>query len=191
MGATASLAISTIATVSSVESDRRAADAAVRSGNYQGDIYELNATVAEQQRVDAIARGQEAESRSRAGTRQLAGRQRAVGAAQGLALDTGSIANLQAETAQLGELDALTIRNNAKREAWGFQLEAQSDRMSAELARQGGQNEAAALRTRGTSTLLTGGLQTYGYAGDAKRALAKRWNDLGRPKSRGGWGGNV
>ena len=191
MGATAGLAIGAYSTISGFMGDRAAASAAERQGAYQADIYELNATVAEQQARDAIARGQETEARSRQGTHQLAGRQRAVAAAQGLAM-TGSVAQLQGETAQLGELDAMTIRNNARREAWGYQVEAQSDRMSASLARMGGANEAAALRARGTSTLLTGALNAYSDFGDASDEIGKRRARSGpRPKSRGGWGGNV
>ena len=31
--------------------------------------------------------------------------------------------DILADTAEIGELDALTIENNAKREAWGFEIE--------------------------------------------------------------------
>lgn len=191
MGATASLAIGAYSTVSGFIGDRAAASAAERQGAYQADIYGLNASVAEQQAQDAIARGQLAEAHSRQGTRQLAGRQRAVAAAQGLAM-TGSIEQLQGETALLGEFDAMTIRNNARREAWGYQVEAQNDRMAASMARMGAANQAAALRARGTSTLLTGGLQAWGDFGDASREVGKRRSSSGvRPKTRGGWGGSV
>lgn len=189
MGATAGFALSAVSTVTNFTSQRRAASAAEAQGRYAADIYGLNASVAEQQAADAIARGQEAETRSRQSTRQLAGHQRAALAANGVDVGVGSSVDIQADTAALGELDALTIRNNARREAWGFQMEAQNDRMQGQLARMGGENAAAELRSRSWSTLLTGGLDTWNYAGDAKRAIGKR-NRLG-PKSRAGWGGSA
>lgn len=154
---TAALAALTIgSTVSRFASDRRDAKTAQQQGDYEAQLYGMNAGLAEEQSRDAIARGHEAELKSRSGSRQLIGSQRAALAAQGIALDSGSAVDVVENDAALGELDALTIRNNAKREAWGFQTQATQYRQQGELARTSGRNTAKALRNRSVSTLLSG-----------------------------------
>lgn len=73
---------------------------------------------------DAKVRGAIESDQARVQTQQLIGTQRAVQAASGGVVDEGSNAIIQQDTAQLGELDALTISNNAAREAYGYQVEA-------------------------------------------------------------------
>lgn len=154
---TAALAALTIGnTVSKFGTDRREAKTAEQMGDYEAQLYGTNADLAELQAADAIARGHESELRSRRGSRQLIGSQRAALAAQGISLDTGSPLDVVENDAALGELDALTIRNNAKREAWGFQTQATQYRSQGEMARTSGRNTAKALRNRSVSTLLSG-----------------------------------
>lgn len=156
-------AYSTIAasSLSSFAGSRQEAIAAERRGNYEASLHRINAQLAEEQAADAIARGHEAEGRHRRGARQMAGAQRARLAAQGIAVDSGSALDIQAETHALSELDALTIRNNAKREAWGFRVDAWNSRVRGQLSQQAGRNEARMARQRGYSTLLTGATQAY------------------------------
>lgn len=73
---------------------------------------------------DAKVRGAIEADQSRVQTQQLIGTQRAAQAANGGLVNEGSNAIIQQDTAQLGELDALTISNNAAREAYGYQVEA-------------------------------------------------------------------
>lgn len=138
-------------------SNRSNAKAAQAQGNYEAATYGLNADLADQAADDAIARGKENASRSQLKTRQLKGMQRATLAAQGLELDDGTPADLQSETGDLGELDVLTIANNAQREAFGFKVEAMNYRRSSDLARLGGSNRAQEFKNQSYSTLLTTG----------------------------------
>jgi hypothetical protein len=126
---------------------------------YESQVYGINAELAEAQAVDAVARGAEAAGRHRARTRQVIGSQRAGLAAQGVDIGDGSAADVQADAATLGELDALTIENNAKREAWGYKVQASEYRNQSKLVRRGGRAMASAARMQGYSTLLTGGAQ--------------------------------
>lgn len=66
---------------------------------------------------DALKRGAQEEQAQRRKASALAGRQRAVLAASGLDLSSGSPLQIQADTATLSELDASVIKDNAKREA--------------------------------------------------------------------------
>lgn len=134
---------------------RNAGSAARASGDYSAAVFGMNADIADEQAKDAIARGAEAEQRSRADTRGALGEQRVGFAAQGVDLASGSAADVQGDTAYLGELDALTIRNNAKREAWGYTVEGTNYRAQGQLARVGGRNAQRGANMQAYSTLLT------------------------------------
>ena len=135
--------------------NRNAEAAAKAEGNFQAGVLGLNADLADRAAEDSILRGKEAANKSRAATRQLAGAQRATLAAQGIDINTGSAADLQLETQDLGELDVLTISNNAQREAYGYKVESWNDRQQAKLALMGARNRAGAYHNQGISTLIT------------------------------------
>lgn len=92
--------------------------------DYQAAVNRNNAQIAEWQAADAIARGQKSEQAQRLKAAQLKGSQRAALAARGVALDEGSPLNILDDTDYMNELDALTIRDNAAREAWGLRSQA-------------------------------------------------------------------
>jgi hypothetical protein len=146
----ASMALGGYSAYSQARGQRRAARAAQAEAESSAEFQELQAE-------DALERGREEESRHRFGVRRFAGSQRAALAGQGIDISSGSAADIQEETAVLGELDTLTIRNNAAREAWGY-------RTQAELTRQFGANAAENLRNQARGTLLTGGAQLFGSA---------------------------
>jgi hypothetical protein len=133
-----------------------AARGAKAQGNYQGAIYDQNASLADQQAKDALAIGEDQVSQHRAEVRQLIGSERAALGAQGIAIDSGSALDVQTNSAAMGELDTQRIVNNAKRRAWGFSAEAAGYRSQAVLARMAGDNAAQTYRNAGFSTLLTG-----------------------------------
>lgn len=159
---TAALAALTVAgTVNQFAGQRREAKVAQQMGDYEAQLFGQNADLADLQAEDAIARGHEAELKSRGGSRQLVGAQRASLAAQGIDIDTGSARDVVENDAMLGELEALTIRNNARRAAWGFNVQASQYRNQGELARTAGRNTAKALRNQSVSTLLNGAGDLY------------------------------
>jgi hypothetical protein len=88
----------------------------------------------------------------RLATRGLTGSQRAAYAAQGVDINSGSAADVVANDKQLGALDVLTIKQNAAREAHGYE-------MQANLARKAGANAARNYNNQAISTLLTGAAQ--------------------------------
>lgn len=129
--------------------------------NAAKESAEFNAKVAEMQAVDALARGADDEERFREVVKGLIGSQRAGFAGQNVDVGIGSPVDVVADTAYLGELDALTIRNNAAREAWGYEIEAENfRRFGANAARQGRFNQAGALFGIGTSVL--GAFRAFG-----------------------------
>ncbi len=132
-------------------------------GAYQNSMLQANATFADMQSQDALRRGdKEASSLEKKG-KSLIGSQRAAFAAQGIQVDTGSALDVQLDTAEQVRLDALTIKNNAWRESWGYEVQASNLRYQGKFA-QLGANTAA------SNTLLTGGLQAANYGAQAYSA---------------------
>lgn len=165
MAALSTLALASIAGAKAIgdfTGQRKQAKIAEQEGNYASAAYSQNAGLAEQQAADAIARGVESESRFRTEVKGAVGSSRASQAAQGIDVGAGSAVDVQHDIAAVGELDALTIRNNAAREAWGYQTQATQYRSAAEYARVSGRNQAKALRTASLGSLLTGASQIAG-----------------------------
>lgn len=158
---TALLTMTAAQTASSYMGQRRQADATIQQGAYEGGVYDANAGLADAQSADAIARGRTDEITRGQQTRQQIGSQRANAAASGVDVGSGSAADLQGQTAYLGALDQQTIKANAAREAWGYQVDATNNRTRATNARRGAQNTADSLRAGASSTLLTGALNLY------------------------------
>jgi hypothetical protein len=131
-----------------------------RAGRLQREIQAYNAQVADYQAKDALERGVIAETRSRTTTKRTIGAQRAFFASQGVDVNEGSPADVQANTAYLGELDALTIRNNAAREAWGYRAQAVDYSRRGAVAGFSGDMAATGTLLTGSSRLL---LAKYGF----------------------------
>lgn len=104
-----------------------------QSGIYANKVAKQNAGALEAQADDARTRGAIAEDRHRMQVRQFMGRQRAQLGGSGTVLDQGTALDMQVDSARMGELDALMIRNNAAREAWGFNVNAWSTRTQGKL----------------------------------------------------------
>lgn len=143
MGATGALYLQAFSGATQAYSQYQAGRAEQRLANF-------NARQAELQAQDAITRGREAQQRLRQQVKQVRGTQRARFAGQNVVVGRGSSAQVDAETQVIGELDALTIRNNAAREALGYRTEAIDRRLRGKFARIEGQQRAI-------GTLLTTG----------------------------------
>jgi hypothetical protein len=159
--------------VQSGRQQKKAAQAAAASSTSYAELADYNAAIAELQAEDAIKRGELEEQRFRSQVRGMIGGQRAAFAASNVDVNWGSPLDVQADAAFLGELDALQIRTNASREAWGHMVQAEDYRRRGEILRKEGANALAAgnqaligsVIGAGT-TLLTGAgnllMQKYG-----------------------------
>lgn len=170
----AGTAVQTIGSIKAGNAAKRAGEASQRAAESQAQILEYNAAVDELRARDAILRGQEEEQRFRSVVRGAIGTQRAEFAAGNIDVGFGSALDVQADAAKLGELDALTIRTNAAREAWGYQVSAEDFRRGAGVtrqegvaAREAGRVQQSASRFRaGADLLSTGGsllMARYGW----------------------------
>lgn len=82
-----------------------------------------NKAIADMAAKDAVDRGEAAIGRHKLQVGQLQGRQRAALGASGVVGSEGSARDIQADTAGMAQLDQLTMRANAAREAWGFKMQ--------------------------------------------------------------------
>lgn len=123
-------------------------------------------------------------------TRALIGQQRAAAAANGVAVDFGSMADLQADTRTLGYEDAQTIRKNSMREAQGYEISAWNRKAdaSAKRAQGGAAMWSAAFDAAGT-LLKAGSGYAKGNAGSGSGS-SKATSGGKSYSSRGNYGGN-
>lgn len=162
MGQTAALFLNAGATATGALTQNAQAGAVARRGAYEQAVAEQNAAVADAQAADAIARGDYAATQSRLDTGRAVSGARTSYAGQGVDIASGAPEAVLEDFARMGELDALMLKNNAAREAYGFKVQAVTDRAGGKLARVAADNEASGLRAGAVSTLLTGAANTYG-----------------------------
>jgi len=154
-----------------------AGDAQQQAANSQADIADFNAGVADLQAKDAVEKGAVDEANFRSQVKGAIGAQRGGLAANNVDVGYGSAVDVQADAAHLGELDALTIRSNAARQAWGFQVQATDLRRGADIARKtgiwqaaAGQQAASTANTAALGNILGGAsllASKYGMGGEA------------------------
>ena len=142
---------------------RAQASAASAADNYQAQVARNNAIINERNAQAAEQAGQTLEQNQRQKTAQIISSTRTAQAANGLDTTSGTPAAVQADEAKLGELDALTIKNNAARQAYGYRVEGMSDTANAGLLEQSAANDivagnikADAAKIQGISSILSG-----------------------------------
>lgn len=132
---------------------------------YQAQMARNNAQLAEWQAQDAVTRGASAEGNQRLKVASFKSSQRASMAARGIALDEGSPLDILVTTDVMGEADALTVRDNASREAWALREQGKGYTANAGLLQMRGNSESPLMAAG--STLLTGAAsvasQWYNY----------------------------
>lgn len=138
---------------------------AFREGQFQQQVGRNNAQLAMFQADDAIRRGNLAEAESRRLTKRTKGTQKASFAASNVVLGEGSALDILQATAEAGELDALTIRNNAEREATAFEFQAQGALAQGALAAARGKNARTASFFKAGSSVLSTAAQTPAFGG--------------------------
>jgi len=156
---------------------KKAGQAAQRSAEDEAQLSDYNAGVAKLQAADALARGADDEARFRDQVKGVIGAQRAGFAAGNIDVGFGSAVDVQADAATLGELDALTIRTNAAREAWGYQVNEIDLKKRGEILRKEGKNAAAAGRAQATAAYIGGAGTLLGTGGNllqAKYGIGKK-----------------
>jgi len=138
------------------QGQKHAAASKAAEYEYQAKIDDNNTKVALWKAQDAKARGAKEEAAHRVKVAALKGRQRSALAASGVEVGSGSALDILADTAALGELDALTIRSNAEREAYEHKVDASNLTANAGMKRMGAKNAIIAGNISAKTSLLSG-----------------------------------
>lgn len=135
---------------------------AAKASNYSAEVAKQNQGIQEKAAIDAENRGADTASQQRQNYIRANATVRANAAGSGLLADTGTFGQIQDQNTQMGEMNVLTARNNAEREAYGYRLnatsyanQAQADQFSASSSRFNGLLSAG-------STLVSGASKAYG-----------------------------
>lgn len=145
-----------LSTAAAAYSSMQAADAAEKQAQAQKNQADYNAEAARLQGVDAVNRGNAAAEQQRLKVARIQGAQRAAMGGSGGDIESGSFADIQLDTATLGEQDAQNIRTNSLREAWGYKTQQQNYIMSGDEAMRSGKEKANYYRSQAVGTVLTG-----------------------------------
>jgi hypothetical protein len=130
-GAAAAGTLAEIGTAAAVAGSAISAVGAIQSANAQSASAKYNAQIATQNQQQAnqnaslaAASGDQQAAIQQQKTRAEVGAIKAQQAASNVDVNTGSAVDVQSSAAQLGELNAITIRSNAARTAYGYETQA-------------------------------------------------------------------
>lgn len=139
-----------------------------QQGKYQNQVAKNNATVAGIKAQNELRSGAAEDQQQRWKIRALMGKQSSAIGANNVVGSTGTALEMLGETAMFGEVDLNTIRNNAARRAWGYDVEKSNSLAEGKLAKYGGKMGAF-------GTLLSTGAQAFGqWSQLPKRPPAKQ-----------------
>lgn len=141
---------------------RQAGAAQSNALRYEADQATNNSIINERLAADAIDRGRTEEQMHRIKIGQLKGQQTNAFAKNGVVTDSGSALDVLSDTAMIGELESLTIRNNAEREAYGYKVNAQNYSASAANNR----TAAATAKSSANTGAFTSALSSAGSVAD-------------------------
>jgi len=164
----ASIGAGAIGALGSIEQSRSSAAAA----GYNSQVAAQNAALATQNASFAGAQGEQETAAEGAKTKAAVGATLANEGASGINVDTGSNVNVRESEAKLGMLNALTIRSNAAKSAYGYQTQSVSE-----------QGQANLLKAQKSSDTLGGYLSATGnvLGGVSNAAKYSTWLSSNNP----------
>jgi hypothetical protein len=162
--AIAGVAASVAGTAASVAAAQQQAEAQAGSLRYQAQVAKNNQSIAEGLATRATQAGESQVSQKRAQTAAVIGGQLAGQAAGGLDVNKGSAVDVRSSAAELGELDALTIRSNAENTAFGYKTQGLN------FGAQAAVNEATA-----QNALTAGNLNAFTSLAGGASSISDKW----------------
>lgn len=144
------------------------------ANEFQAEIYNRNAQIANQNAANERQLGLEEARKIRLQTRAKIGQQKAAMAANGIDIYQGTPVDLTADTASMGELDALTSMYNSEMRAINYENKSGDFSSSATMSRMSGRN---AFISGGLNALGTG-ISGLGEAYTGYR-VSGRWSGYG------------
>lgn len=123
---------------------------------YQAGIADLNRRIALDNRDYAVYSGGEDAKRFGMKSAQAAGTIKATQGASGIDVGSGSKLDVQQSQKTVSDLDMATIRNNAARKAYGYEVEATTQQMQSDMYRSAASNSLEAGNIAAAGSLISG-----------------------------------
>lgn len=124
------------------------------SDRFNAQVSNQNAAVATENAAIAGQAGSEQAAQQSQKTRAEVGSIKTNQAAGGVDVNSGSAVDTQVSARELGDLDALTIRSNATKEAYGYVNQANNFKAQANLDESEARNDVTSGWLNGATTLL-------------------------------------
>lgn len=115
-------------------------DANQKMYQYQAAVAKMNQQIAKQNAGFALATGEVQAQQMGMKTRAVIGQTKADQGASGLDVNSGSTTKVRESEAEVGAEDAATIRSNAARKAYGYEVTAAQDEAQGKLDIMAGEN---------------------------------------------------
>lgn len=154
--AVAALALSAVGTGIGIMGQMQQAKAQASAANYQSEVAANNAKIATQNATWANQAGEQQQAQAQLKTRAQVGGILAAQAASGVDVNKGSTIDVRSSAAETGQLDALTLRSNAARQAYGYDVQSTSDTAQSQLDSATASNIESAAPINAASTFLGG-----------------------------------
>lgn len=151
---------------------------------YQSGLASINQKIAKQNADYARAAGEAEAQQSGMKTRAIIGRTRAIQGASGLDVNRGSALKVRESQADLGAQDAATIRHNAARKAYGYEVEALNKGAQADIYGMAAKNAKTASKYAVASSIIGGASSVAD-----KWSKASQYGIFGAPASQKGKNG--
>lgn len=152
----------------------QAGEAAGAAGDYRAQVAENNAVIARQNSNTSLQVGELDVGRQGLRSRAQSGAIKSGMAASGVDVNTGSYGDVQAAASELQQLDALTIRSDAARKAYGYNIEETNQKSTAALERAGADQSRTAGLLNATGSLLAsaGSISSQYWKGNQRGLVA-------------------
>ena len=126
------------------------------SADYQAQVARNNAMIAQQNATWTAESGESKVAAQGMKTAANVGTAKAAQGASNIDVNSGSASDVRTSEAKLGALDALTIRSNSAREAYGYEVTAGSETAKAGLLQGEGEQAQTAGDIGALSSFLSG-----------------------------------
>lgn len=144
------------ATALNVVGNIQQGNAAKASADYNSAVANMNAGQAKENQQIASQVGAAKTGMQEQQTRAQVGQMESNQAASGVQLNSGSFRDVKTSENELGQLDALTVRGNATKEAFGYSVQGVNEKAEAQLDTFQGKNAQTAGYLNAGSSLLSG-----------------------------------
>lgn len=166
-------AISGVSAIQSSQAASAQAQANANIAEYNAKVADNNVILANRAGTDAIQRGANDAAVIQDNIRRVNATARALQGSSGLLVDSGSNRDILDNNVVNGTADALTVLNNAQREAYGYKVQALNASSEAVGQRYQAQNDLILGKYASSNALLKGGGEILSGFGNASAAAAK------------------